>query len=203
MVFLCSPRWQLFQNIVKGNLKLSQLKWYILMGAQIFILNYLSTIWRFLYLILRVQLESPWRLRRYYNFCYIICLILDSWNLNVSFKMAVMVVVFVGVCVYMCLFILLKFMGGAGGIVLFHPCSLMLSYLFVLDMCCQLAAYICLFSVWFLFLLFLSHHCFFGLLKDLLLLKDYLFEPQSVVLLWESKYFLCWWANIQAFGQHR
>lgn len=124
MVFLCSPRWQLFQNIVKGNLKLSQLKWYILMGTQIFILNYLSTIWTFLYLTLRVQLESPWRLRRYYNFCYIICLILDSWNLNVSFKMAVMVVVFVGVCVYMCLFILLKFMGGAGGIVLFHPCSL-------------------------------------------------------------------------------
>ena len=76
MVFLCSSRWQPFQNIVKENVKLSQLKWYILMGSLILILNYLSTIWRFLYLILRVQLASPWRLRRYCNFCYIMS---HSW----------------------------------------------------------------------------------------------------------------------------
>jgi hypothetical protein len=56
-----------------------------------------------------------------------------------------------GVCVCMRLFIyifiLLKFMGGAGGIVLFHSCSLCCLYLFGLDMSCQLAAYICIFSV--------------------------------------------------------
>lgn len=160
MVFLCSPRWQLFQNIVKGNLKLSQLKWYILMGTQIFILNYLSTIWRFLYLILRVQLESPWRLRRYYNFCYIMS---HSWF--VKPKCVIQdgsdgCCVCWGVCVYVLIYFV-KIYGWGWWHCIVSLLFIMLSYLFGLYMCCQLAAYICIFSVWFLFLLFLSHQCFF------------------------------------------
>jgi hypothetical protein len=56
--------------------------------------------------------------------------------------MVVMVVVFVRMCVF-----LLKLMGGAGGILLFHPFSLCCLYLFGLDLCCQFAGYICIFSV--------------------------------------------------------
>lgn len=63
--FLCSFRLPLFQLFVKKSLRLNQLKWHILMGSHLYILIYPSTIWKFLYHILMVPLESPWTQKRY------------------------------------------------------------------------------------------------------------------------------------------
>lgn len=83
MIFYCCPRWQPFQNIVKGSLKLSQLKWYTQMGGRIFVQICLSTAWKSLCPILLVQLGSPWMLTRYFNFLTLYVYFLVYENLNV------------------------------------------------------------------------------------------------------------------------
>lgn len=71
---------------MKESLRLSQLKWYILMGNQIFALICQSTIWKFHCLISLIWLGFLWAPVRYYNFHLVFVWFLHDCFMSVKYS---------------------------------------------------------------------------------------------------------------------